>query len=160
MAPDLSAEAIRSALATTRWPGRLEVVARNPLTVLDGAHNPDGARALGEAVRALYSDKRVHLVFGALGDKDVQGITRQVFPLAQRLYLASPHSERALAGEGLLALARAQGTPAELFASVGQALDRARAAAGAEGEGSMVLVAGSLYVVGEARGSLLEASAR
>jgi dihydrofolate synthase/folylpolyglutamate synthase len=154
MLPSLTSDQIREGLATTRWPGRLELVSGNPPTLLDGAHNPDGARALAQAMRTLHAGERIHLVFGALGDKDVEGITRELFPLADKLYLARPHSERAMSAEGLQALARAQGRSDALFGSVGQALDAARADALNEGAGALVLVAGSLYVVGEARAHL------
>ncbi|MGC4114189.1 MAG: folylpolyglutamate synthase/dihydrofolate synthase family protein [Myxococcales bacterium] len=152
--PALEARAIRTGLASTLWPGRLEVVRSSPLTILDGAHNPDGARTLAQAMAQVFPGKRIHFVFGVLGDKDVHGVASRLVPLAAHLWLASPESERALPVEGLAKLVAPMGVPATTYPSIAAALDAATAAASAEGEGSLVLVAGSLYVVGEAKAHL------
>jgi dihydrofolate synthase/folylpolyglutamate synthase len=148
----LTESQVREGLRRTRWPGRLEVASRDPLTLLDGAHNPDGARALAEAMRALHSHARVHLVFGVLADKDVSGIAALLFPLAQRLYLASPVSDRALAIGPLEELAGSRRH--QIFGSVAGALHAAREAARQDGPDALVLVAGSLFMVGEAKVAL------
>ncbi len=146
--PTLGEETVRQGLAQTVWPGRFEVVDRAPLTILDGAHNPDGARTLAESLQALYPGVFVHLVFGVLGDKDVSGVAARLMPLAGRLYLACPKNERALPLERLQALAAPYSARHEVFGSVAEALLAARAACR---PGELVLVAGSLYVVGEAK---------
>ncbi|HEY3447707.1 MAG TPA: folylpolyglutamate synthase/dihydrofolate synthase family protein [Myxococcales bacterium] len=152
--PELDARAIRAGLASAVWPGRLEVVRRRPLTLLDGAHNPDGARSLAQAMAALFPGKRIHLVFGVLADKDVSGVASRLVPMAAHVWLASPESERALAAEDLARQVAPLGVPCSTHPSIGAALDAATASASAEGEGSLVLVAGSLYVVGEAKAHL------
>ncbi|HCF60896.1 MAG TPA: bifunctional folylpolyglutamate synthase/dihydrofolate synthase [Myxococcales bacterium] len=154
LVPGIAPEAVRQGLRRTRWPGRFERAAEGPLTVLDGAHNPDGAAALARAVRALFPRARVHLVFGVLADQDVEGIARLLMPLAARVYVASPANERALAVDELEGLARRFGPGAKAYATVAEALRSARAEARAAGEGAMVLVAGSLCVVGEAAAAL------
>lgn len=150
----LGEPSVRAGLATAEWPGRMERADRHPLTLLDGAHNPDGAAALAHAMRVLYPRARVHLVFGMLGDKDVSSVARHLVPLACRLYLASPACERALSVSSLASHIGERAAPSESFASVADALAAARAAVLAEGADSLVLVAGSLYVVGEAKAAL------
>ncbi len=156
LAPHLSPEAIRRGLSGVKWPGRLERAAENPVTVLDGAHNPDGARALAQAVRGLFAGTRVHLVLGALSDKDVRGIASQLVPLAARVYACSPANERALSDAALLQLVHELGGQGQRLGAVADALGAARAAARAEPGPAMVLVAGSLYVVGEAKRALFD----
>lgn len=150
-APAVSGEAIRRGLANVKWPGRLERAGEDPITVLDGAHNPDGARALAQAVKALYSGHKVHLVLGALADKDARGIASELVPLASRVYACSPASERALSDGSMAQIVADLGGDGLRLGSVGTALGAARAAARAEPGPAMVLVAGSLYVVGEAK---------
>ena len=150
--PGLEPDAVRAGLASTTWPGRLEVVRQQPLVILDGAHNPDGARSLAAAMGALFPDRRIHLVFGMLADKDVAGVASRLVPLARHLYLASPKNERALPVAELARLvAPMQPVSTTGHDAVAAAVEAAIASATAEGEESLVLVAGSLYVVGEAR---------
>ena len=93
-----------------------------------------------------------------LADKDVPAVSALLVPVAQRLYLASPCSERALGVNPLAAIVAPHGVPAQAFSSIADALAAARAVASAEGEGSLVLVAGSLYAVGEAQAGLAKCS--
>jgi len=75
-------DAVRAGLARTRWPGRLSIVQRDPWLVLDGAHNPDGARALATSLRALFGAAPITFVIGVYADKDVRGILDALIPLA------------------------------------------------------------------------------
>jgi len=139
---DVPPEAAREGLARARWPGRLQVVSDRPLVVLDGAHNPDGAHALARAWWELWPDRRPHLVFGVLADKDVREMTKALFPLAETVHLCTPASSRAVPAQQLAALVG--GTAHE---SVEAAIQAALRLAGRDGA---VLVCGSLYLVGEA----------
>lgn len=136
--------AIWDGIASVRWPGRLQRLERSgkrPL-LLDGAHNPDGARALAAHLDAEGLAGRVDLLFGALGDKDVAGTFAPLGERARRVLLAPPASPRAVPGDEL---ARRLGRPlSEACRDVASALDRLDR----EGEG-LVLVAGSLYLVGD-----------
>lgn len=138
----VSPEAAREGLSRARWPGRLQVVSERPLVVLDGAHNPDGARALARAWQALWPERKPHLVFGVLSDKDAREMTGALFPLAETVQLCAPASGRAVSSERLAELFG--GTPHD---SVEAALRAALRQAGRDGA---VLVCGSLYLVGEA----------
>jgi len=141
--------AIARGLATARWPGRLEAVAG---VLLDGAHNPDGAAALAAALSALHPGRPAELVFGVLGDKDHRGMLSALAPVVRRLHLVAPRSPRARPVVEVAALAAGMGLQADLHGGVGEAIACARAAAAAAG--APVVVAGSLYLVGEARGLL------
>jgi dihydrofolate synthase/folylpolyglutamate synthase len=145
-----SRDAIDRGLASVRWPGRLESItgAGAPARgfLLDAAHNPDGAGALARHVRSLHVPPgEVALVFGALGDKDWAAMLDAMAPFAAtRVYIAPQGGSRAAIDPAELA-ARHHGVVAS---SVAEALARARGA-------SLVVVAGSLVLVGEARAVLL-----
>jgi len=149
----LDEKTVREALADVRWPGRLEIVARHPMIVLDGAHNPAGAEALAIALREFFTWDRLHLVISVSGNKDLPGVVRPLAPLADMAYAASNASERSGDPLPLAELFGAEGKPVARFDSVAVALDAARAAAE---EGDLILVTGSLYTVADARRALGE----
>ncbi len=134
-------------VAAVRWPGRLETVATHPEIVLDGAHNPPGAEALAEACRELFAGRRIHLVMGVLADKDVDAILRPLAPHATRIIATTPQSPRALPA-GHLAMRVPPGPLVEVIASPTEALQRATETCGVD---DLVLVCGSLYLIGELR---------
>ncbi len=146
----LDDDACAEGLENVRWPGRLERVAEAPEVWVDAAHNPDGAAALAAAVRAGDAGAGpLTLVLGALDDKDAAGIARVLAPLATRVIVTRPASPRALAPE-LLAAAL---PGADIIDAPAAALDAARAHATASG--GWVLVAGSIFLVADARRQLL-----
>ncbi len=135
---------VPGAVARTRWPGRLEQVPGDPPLVLDGAHNPAGARALAAHLRA---GPPFVLVFAAMADKDVEGIARALLPLASGVVLTRPRVSRAASPEELARRCGALARGAQREASVSRALARARRLARRR-PGTVVVVAGSLYLVG------------
>jgi dihydrofolate synthase/folylpolyglutamate synthase len=141
-------DAIARGIAGARWPGRLEEIGG---VLLDGAHNPDGAAALTAALQVLHPGRPVELVFGVLSDKDHGGMLRALAPAARRLHLVAPATPRARPAAALLEDARALGADADVHADLADALGCARRAAA---DGALVCVAGSLYLVGEARALL------
>jgi dihydrofolate synthase/folylpolyglutamate synthase len=142
-------EAIARGIAEARWPGRLEEIGG---VLLDGAHNPDGAAALAASLPALHPGRPVELVFGVLSDKDHKGMLAALAPVVRRLHLAPPASPRARAPSSYRAHAASLGPEVHEHATCAAALACARDAAGADG---IACVAGSLYLVGEAREALL-----
>jgi dihydrofolate synthase/folylpolyglutamate synthase len=131
-------------IAGTRWPGRLEHVAPNPDIILDGAHNPAGARALAKYLERFYRDRKLHLIYGAMRDKAVEEIGGILFPLAGDLVFVAPAFARALRPEALVEIAgRGETAP-----SVSEALARVRQRATAD---DVIVITGSLFLVGEAR---------
>jgi dihydrofolate synthase/folylpolyglutamate synthase len=143
---DVGERAIREGLARARWPGRFEVRRREGgWLVLDGAHNPAGARALAASLEAYFGDAATTLIIGVLRDKDAAGILRPLLGRARRVILTAPGSPRAAAPEPLQALVPAS-TPVAVAPSVGEALALAE-----EGFRSpIVCVAGSLVMIGDA----------
>ena len=93
--------AIRSGLKRAYWPGRLELLGRNPAVLLDGAHNPQGTAALMDSLQDLFPGKKPILIMGSFADKDYAQSIDLAAPLAKRIYTITPHSERALPADQL-----------------------------------------------------------
>jgi len=143
---DVGEPAIREGLARARGPGRFEVRRRDGgWLVLDGAHNPAGARALAESLETYFGEASMTLVIGVLRDKDAAGILRPLLRRARRVILTAPGSPRAAAPDDLRAMVPAS-VPAVVAPSVGTAL----AVAEEGSRPSVVCVAGSLMLVGDA----------
>jgi dihydrofolate synthase/folylpolyglutamate synthase len=160
----ITARAMRAGVANVRWPGRMERVPRprgSPRVVLDGAHNPAAARALARALPEAFPHRRLRLVLAAMADKDLRALVR---PLARAVHRAggsaiatAPAFERAADPRALAAILRAAGVRTEVVRRAPDAVDRAIAGAGID---DLVLVTGSLYLVGEARAHLLPSAHR
>ncbi len=146
----IAPEAIRAGIASARWPGRLECVARSPETVLDGAHNPAGARALARHIERFYSGRRVHLIYGAMRDKAVAEVAGLLFPLVEEVILTAPAQPRAVRPETVRDIA--DHPRMRLAPSIAEALALARELPPEDA----VFVTGSLYLVGEARALLVQ----
>jgi dihydrofolate synthase / folylpolyglutamate synthase len=149
----LDQESLEEALGGFAAPGRLEVLGRHPLVVVDGAHNPAGAEALARAVREAFTPERVHLVMGVPANKDVEGIVASLAPLADAGYATRSSSARAAAPDVVQASLVAAGVPTSAFASVDEALTDALEQAQ---EGDLILVTGSLYTVADARRAFVD----
>ncbi|MPZ87804.1 MAG: dihydrofolate synthase [Nitriliruptorales bacterium] len=149
----LDPEVVREGFAAVRAPGRLEVIQRDgaPTVVLDGAHNPGGARALASALREEFAFLRRLLVIGVLGDKDIDGIIAELAPLADHVVVTEPPSTRAADPDDVAKAVQGRGIAFEVADDVAEALERAQEEA-APGDG--VIVTGSLYTVGAARDAL------
>lgn len=147
----LDADAVREALADLRWPGRLEVAARQPTIVVDGAHNPAGAEALAVALREFFTWERAHLVLSISANKDLAGIAAQLAPLADAAYVARNESERAGDVVPIADAFAVHGAAVSVHDSVADAIDAARTAAG---PADLICVTGSLYTVADARRAL------
>jgi dihydrofolate synthase / folylpolyglutamate synthase len=140
--------AVEAAAAETVVPGRLEVVAKRPLTVLDGAHNPSGARALAASLDAVLGEHRPRVaVIGVLDDKDAAGMLEALLPHVDRIVFTRSQNPRSLSPATLTTLEeKLGGPPAETVADPRTALERARELAGAEGS---VLATGSIYLIAD-----------
>jgi dihydrofolate synthase/folylpolyglutamate synthase len=150
----LDPDTVRAGFAAVSSPGRLEVVSRNPLVLLDGAHNPAGARALAAALLEEFVVDRRILVVACLADKDVRGILEGLAPATGRLIVTTNRSPRAAPAERLRKEAEALGLHAEVAPDVPSAVRRAIDSAA---ESEAVVVTGSLYTAGEARTLLMGA---
>lgn len=145
----LSEDAVKEALGNATSPGRIEVVGRRPLAVLDGAHNPDAAEALAATLQESFQWDRLHLVMAMFGDKDVETVAGLIAPLADRAYVTVNSSPRSAPVERVANALRESGiADPEEFASVQEAVAAARDAAGRK---DLILVTGSFYTVADAR---------
>ncbi len=149
--------AIADGIRQTRWPARLEHMQRNGVDwILDVAHNPAGAWALRAAMSAFPGEHPRTLIFSCLRDKPVAEMAQILFPLFDQVILAPIHTARAAALDDLLAAAHSTGTPAVAAESVAAALQLALHRVGSQPNAGVIVVSGSVYLVGEARTLLLE----
>jgi dihydrofolate synthase/folylpolyglutamate synthase len=149
----VDAAARRRGLADARCPGRLETVAEQPTTILDGAHNPHAAAVVAAALADALGSPRV-VVLGVAKDKDVAGVVTPLARGSTHVIATQAATDRALPAPALAEIVQVAypGLPVDALPRPGAALDRARQLAGPDG---LVLVAGSLYLVGAARTHLL-----
>jgi dihydrofolate synthase / folylpolyglutamate synthase len=144
----LSEQAVRDAAISTLVAGRMQVLGDDPLTVVDGAHNPAAIAALVESLPELLDGRSLALVLGVLEDKDAAGMLRALLPLCEQVWFTAPPSQRALSPATLQSLAGQLGfercacdsQPAKALAA---ARDWARE------RGAAVLATGSVYLVGD-----------
>jgi dihydrofolate synthase / folylpolyglutamate synthase len=146
----VTAEAIERGIRETRWPGRFEVIPAKhgaPEYVFDVAHNPAGAWALRSTLSACYEERPLIFVFGAMRDKAIGEMAEILFPLAERVIATRANNPRSATPEEIEEAAARTSTDIEHTVDVASALARARALGGS---GHMVVITGSIYIVGEA----------
>jgi dihydrofolate synthase/folylpolyglutamate synthase len=143
----VSEQNIRAGLTRLDWPGRLQVISRasGQQILLDGAHNPGGAHALAAAIREVSPGAEPTLILGMLGDKDWAAMCEILAPLARRILLVPVQSQRSAAPLELAAVCRRANPAAHILE-----FDSLSAAFSATADDPLVVVAGSLYLVGEA----------
>jgi dihydrofolate synthase / folylpolyglutamate synthase len=146
----ITADSIERGIRETRWPGRFQVIAARtgaPEIVMDVAHNPAGAWALRSALAAQYEDRPLIFVFGAMRDKAISEMAEILFPLAEQVIAVQAENPRSASPEEIREAAKRSSTEIETAENVASALDRARALSKPE---TVVVITGSIYVVGEA----------
>jgi dihydrofolate synthase / folylpolyglutamate synthase len=149
-ASGITADSIERGIRETRWPGRFQVIparAGAPEIVMDVAHNPAGAWALRAALSAQYQDRPLIFVFGAMRDKAISEMAEILFPLAELVIAVQAENPRSASPEEIREAAKRSSTEIETAENVASALDRARALSKLE---TVVVITGSIYVVGEA----------
>jgi dihydrofolate synthase / folylpolyglutamate synthase len=148
----LSEDALRQAAESVEVPGRLQILDGDPLTVLDGAHNPDAVLALVQSLpEVLTAGAPVALVLGVLEDKDAAGMLAQLLEVCEHAWFTAPPSDRALPPAALQSLARQLGFEAvSCEPEPSHALAEARS--WARERGGVVLATGSVYLVGDLLG--------
>ena len=159
---------VREGLRRVRWPGRLEILGQRPVVVVDCAHNADSAAKLKAALEELFAYRRLILIFGASADKDIEGMMRELFPLAQQVIVTQARHPRAADSGALQEKALALGWEdfGETSASAGhppvEPLSRAVMASDSVAEAlslalekavpqDLICATGSVFVVAEAR---------
>ena len=142
--------AIREGLCRVVWQARLEVLRERPLLLADGSHNPQGMEATVESLRCFFPGKRLQFVFGAMTDKELDVMLPMFLPLAKKVYLTAPSMPRAEAPEKLLLLCKGLCIPEEkpefvICPKIRDVLPYLQM----EPEDEIIIVIGSLYLVGE-----------
>ena len=145
----ISESEIHAGIAQTQWPGRLEHVSEHPEIILDGAHNPAGARALAAYIARYYAGRRVRLIYGAMRDKAIDEIGEILFPHAQQVIVTAPRQARALSPESIRQVSVHHDL--RTAANLGEALAMVKDATAEDA----IFITGSLFLVAEAREMLV-----
>jgi len=151
----LNGDVVRLGLARTRWPGRMEIVSQKPLVIIDGAHNYDGARCLRQALEEYFPGRSIVMVIGMLGDKERALVAAELAGVARAVVVTRPDNPRASNWRELAEEVRNYTSEVYLLEDTGEAVRKALALAGPE---EVILVTGSLYMVGGAREVILAQS--
>lgn len=150
---DISHEDIVNGLRKTKWGGRLELLKKNPITIIDGAHNEEGAAVLADSISKYLHDYKVTLVFGMLKDKDVDKVLSILLPVVDEVIATTPNSDRALTAELLCEKIKAHNKRAVATNNINEAIE---IASKIKGEKEAIIYAGSLYLIGEVRSIIKE----
>ena len=144
-------EAIRTGLRNVRWPGRLERAGTRPEILLDAAHNPSGARVLAKFLREHRAGRRIFLLYGVVRDKAVEEAAGALFPCVDRVILTRSQVTRSLSPQTLLEIVDHHHHDISLAPTIGEGLAQAKAEARPD---DVIVVAGSIFLAGEARDML------
>ena len=150
---NIPGEAVSAGIARTVWPARFEVVAQQPLTIVDGGHNPQGAQVLAESLRDVLPGVKPVFIISVLADKDYPEMLAEVLPLAQACVAATPPNPRALSAAELAEAIREIAPDVPVYETDGfpQAVEKARELAGAD---DVIVAFGSLYSVGDLKAAM------
>jgi dihydrofolate synthase / folylpolyglutamate synthase len=147
-------EALRKGLENAQWPGRLEPAGKDPLLLLDGAHNGPAMATLAGFLERVAPGRTIRVLFAAMRDKNVPAMVRPFAPLVKEWVVTAPKTERAVPAAVLAQTLRKEGITAEAEPDVVEAIRRLHRDAHRD---DLLLVTGSLFLVGEARAALLKA---
>ena len=149
--------AVRSGMDTTVWPGRLEMIREKPAVILDGAHNPSGAQTLADAVRLYFPGKKIHLILGVFRDKDVDGVVKILCSVAAEVTATMSDGPRATNASELAEIVRKYHSRVEIRPDLREAITAVMGRLAEEGtDDDILVISGSLHLIGEARTILLE----
>ena len=143
---NITEQSIREGLATVTWPGRFELVAREPLFIVDGGHNPQCIEALVKNVRDYLNGQKLTILTGVLADKDFHEMYGDMAQFASEFVTLTPPNDRALSAEELKAYLEQFGKPVTACPNIAEAVALAKEKAGKDG---VVLCYGSLYMLGD-----------
>ncbi|WP_055071154.1 bifunctional folylpolyglutamate synthase/dihydrofolate synthase [Clostridium massiliamazoniense] len=141
-------ESIKAGLENVRWIGRMERLNKNPMVVIDGAHNIDGIRTLKESVKEYFSYNKLILILGILGDKQVKEMVNTIGSLGEDIILTEPHNERAESLEVMESYLKEENKNVYKIMNYREAYEKALDLAN---EDDLILICGSLYMVGDMR---------
>jgi dihydrofolate synthase/folylpolyglutamate synthase len=144
----VSAKHVRQGLGRAEWPARFEVLNRDPMVVVDGAHNPDSAHWLRQTLVDYFPGRDVTLIFGVSADKDTVGMLHELLPVARQVIVIQSSHPRAASGEKLLPIVAELGGQAIGAEDANQALDMAL---DSTAPGGLICASGSLFVAADVR---------
>lgn len=144
---DINEEHIKIGIKKVKWPGRFSLIDSDPLIVIDGAHNEDGVNALSKALKKYFHNKDIVMVIGMLRDKNHKESIGILAPMAKKLVAAEPASDRALSAAELAEEAKEFCKEVYIIPSISQAIKKAKDIVE---ENSIIVICGSLYLIGEA----------
>ena len=148
---NISDENIRTGLAAVIWPGRFELVRREPLFIIDGGHNPQCIEALTKNIREYLSDRPLTVLTGVLADKDYACMYGSVAPYTHEFITITPPNPRALSGTQLAEYLQQFGKPVTACPTIAEGVETAVSHAGKDG---VVLCYGSLYMIGDIKAAI------
>ncbi|RLC48466.1 MAG: hypothetical protein DRH57_02105 [Candidatus Cloacimonadota bacterium] len=138
--------AIREGLLSIKWSGRLQLIRNQPKVVIDGAHNPDGINALVSSIKSIYSYRKLIVLIGILGDKNIRKMVARLSIVADEFVISTPHSDRAADLSKLEQIVKMTHKPYHIADNVIEGYKRALDLAT---DKDMICITGSLYTVGE-----------
>lgn len=145
---EIDFESKLKALSEVRWKGRLEIMNRNPLVIIDGAHNIDGIKKLKESVQEYFTYDNIILILGILADKEVDKMIKEIAPMAKKIIAVTPHSDRGALSKDLKLAIEKVNSNVEAIEDYKTAYSRAIQYAGKK---DLVIISGSLYMIGDMR---------
>ena len=148
-APKLNMESIVKSIATVRWNGRLEIMSNSPYVVIDGAHNIQGITQLNKNINKYFEYKDMYLILGILADKDVEHMVKVITPKAKKVFTVTPNSMRAETAEELMNEVKKYNESCEAYNDYKNAFEDALKLCKKD---DLLLISGSLYMIGEMRG--------
>lgn len=141
-------ESIKAGLENVKWIGRMEKLNKNPMVVIDGAHNIDGIRTLKESIKEYFSYNKLILILGILGDKQVKEMVNTIGSLGENIILTEPHNERAESLEVMESYLKEENKNVYKIMNYREAYEKALELAN---DDDLVLICGSLYMIGDMR---------
>lgn len=148
-AAKLSKESIIKALSEVRWNGRLEVMSNEPCVVIDGAHNIQGITQLDKNIKKYFKYDDLYLILGILADKDVDHMVKVITPQAKKVFTVTPNSIRAETSEELMGVVKKYNQDCQAYSDYKSAFEDALKLCKKD---DLLLISGSLYMIGEMRG--------
>lgn len=145
---NIKKEHIYKALKEVKWAGRLEIMKKNPLVVLDGAHNIDGITNLKNSVERYFKYNKMVLILGILADKQVEDMVSTITPMADKVIAVTPHSYRAENSNILMGVIKKHNENCESIDDYEEAYRKALSYCN---EDDLILISGSLYMIGDMR---------
>lgn len=139
---------ITDGLSTVKWPGRFEILGQNPVFILDGAHNPQGAESAVESLRAYFGDRKFIFVIGVSADKDLDQIVSKLVPSAKAFFAVRPDNKRAMDARKLAEKLTGYGVSAIAHETVSDGVEKALEFAE---DSDIICALGSLYLSAEAK---------